>query len=140
MKKTDHTANFGSAAKVCGDFFTGDIKGFTGFTRFHPSLLCEIMGRDAGWLSTSSCVLRANGVGATPCLSAGEYIYFRAVYSGCQNAMTRYKAVIIAVSEGVTFPDAGVRGTGEGCLWPYTKCTFGIGKKLEEYTAKAFSV
>ncbi|MBQ3565568.1 MAG: diphosphate--fructose-6-phosphate 1-phosphotransferase, partial [Oscillospiraceae bacterium] len=57
---TDHTPGFGSAAK----YLAVTLQEITRDSSVYnlPSVtVVEIMGRDAGWLTASSCVLRANG-------------------------------------------------------------------------------
>ena len=57
---TDHTPGFGSAAKYVATTLQEIIRDSRVYSI--PSVtIVEIMGRDAGWLTASSCVLRANG-------------------------------------------------------------------------------
>ena len=136
LMETDHTPGFGSAAKYVAISLQEIIRDSRVYSI--PSVtIVEIMGRDAGWLAASSCVLRANGEPAPHLIYLPESTYTLEQYiQDVKNAMTRYKAVIIAVSEGVAFPD--------GAAADQTKDAFGhtqnagIGKKLEEYTAKHF--
>lgn len=136
LMETDHTPGFGSAAKYVAISLQEIIRDSRVYSI--PSVtIVEIMGRDAGWLAASSCVLRANGEPAPHLIYLPESTFTLEQYiQDVKNAMTRYKAVIIAVSEGVAFPD------GEAA--DQTKDAFGhtqnagIGKKLEEYTAKHF--
>ena len=136
LMETDHTPGFGSAAKYVAISLQEIIRDSRVYSI--PSVtIVEIMGRNAGWLAASSCVLRANGEPAPHLIYLPESTFTLEQYiQDVKNAMTRYKAVIIAVSEGVAFPD------GEAA--DQTKDAFGhtqnagIGKKLEEYTAKHF--
>ena len=136
LMETDHTPGFGSAAKYVAISLQEIIRDSRVYSI--PSVtIVEIMGRDAGWLAASSCVLRANGEPAPHLIYLPESTFTLEQYiQDVKNAMTRYKAVIIAVSEGVAFPD--------GAAADQTKDAFGhtqnagIGKKLEEYTAKHF--
>ena len=69
---TDHTPGFGSAAKYVATSLQEIIRDSRVYSI--PSVtIVEIMGRDAGWLTASSCVLRANGEHRT------LYIFPRAI-------------------------------------------------------------
>ena len=136
LMETDHTPGFGSAAKYVAISLQEIIRDSRVYSI--PSVtIVEIMGRDAGWLAASSCVLRANGEPAPHLIYLPESTFTLEQYiQDVKNAMTRYKAVIIAVSEGVTFPDAGSEEQAKDAFGHTQNA--GIGKKLEEYTAKYF--
>lgn len=136
LMETDHTPGFGSAAKYVAISLQEIIRDSRVYSI--PSVtIVEIMGRDAGWLAASSCVLRANGEPAPHLIYLPESTFTLEQYiQDVKNAMTRYKAVIIAVSEGVAFPD-GVASDQTKDAFGHTQ-NAGIGKKLEEYTAKHF--
>ena len=136
LMETDHTPGFGSAAKYVAISLQEIIRDSRVYSI--PSVtIVEIMGRDAGWLAASSCVLRANGEPAPHLIYLPESTFTLEQYiQDVKNAMTRYKAVIIAVSEGVTFPDGGTEDQAKDAFGHTQNA--GIGKKLEEYTAKHF--
>lgn len=136
LMETDHTPGFGSAAKYVAISLQEIIRDSRVYSI--PSVtIVEIMGRDAGWLAASSCVLRANGEPAPHLIYLPESTFTLEQYiQDVKNAMTRYKAVIIAVSEGVTFPDGGLEEQAKDAFGHTQNA--GIGKKLEEYTAKHF--
>ena len=136
LMETDHTPGFGSAAKYVAISLQEIIRDSRVYSI--PSVtIVEIMGRDAGWLAASSCVLRANGEPAPHLIYLPESTFTLEQYiQDIKNAMTRYKAVIIAVSEGVTFPDGGSEEQAKDAFGHTQNA--GIGKKLEEYTAKHF--
>ena len=136
LMETDHTPGFGSAAKYVAISLQEIIRDSRVYSI--PSVtIVEIMGRDAGWLAASSCVLRANGEPAPHLIYLPESTFTLEQYiQDVKNAMTRYKAVIIAVSEGVTFPDGGSEEQAKDAFGHTQNA--GIGKKLEEYTAKHF--
>ncbi len=136
LMETDHTPGFGSAAKYVAISLQEIIRDSRVYSI--PSVtIVEIMGRDAGWLAASSCVLRANGEPAPHLIYLPESTFTLEQYiQDVKNAMTRYKAVIIAVSEGVTFPDGGSDDQAKDAFGHTQNA--GIGKKLEEYTAKHF--
>ena len=136
LMETDHTPGFGSTAKYVAISLQEIIRDSRVYSI--PSVtIVEIMGRDAGWLAASSCVLRANGEPAPHLIYLPESTFTLEQYiQDVKNAMTRYKAVIIAVSEGVTFPDGGSEEQAKDAFGHTQNA--GIGKKLEEYTAKHF--
>ena len=136
LMETDHTPGFGSAAKYVAISLQEIIRDSRVYSI--PSVtIVEIMGRDAGWLAASSCVLRANGEPAPHLIYLPESPFTLEQYiQDVKNALTRYKAVIIAVSEGVTFPDGGTENQAKDAFGHTQNA--GIGKKLEEYTAKHF--
>lgn len=136
LMETDHTPGFGSAAKYVAISLQEIIRDSRVYSI--PSVtIVEIMGRDAGWLAASSCVLRANGEPAPHLIYLPESTFTLEQYiQDVKNAMTRYKAVIIAVSEGVMFPDGGSDDQAKDAFGHTQNA--GIGKKLEEYTAKHF--
>ena len=136
LMETDHTPGFGSAAKYVAISLQEIIRDSRVYSI--PSVtIVEIMGRDAGWLAASSCVLRANGEPAPHLIYLPESTFTLEQYiQDVKNAMTRNKAVIIAVSEGVTFPDGGSEEQAKDAFGHTQNA--GIGKKLEEYTAKHF--
>ena len=136
LMETDHTPGFGSAAKYVAISLQEIIRDSRVYSI--PSVtIVEIMGRDAGWLAASSCVLRANGEPAPHLIYLPESTFTLEQYiQDVKNAMTRYKAVIIAVSEGVAFPDGEAEDQTKDAFGHTQNA--GIGKKLEEYTAKHF--
>ena len=104
-----------------------------------PSVtIVEIMGRDAGWLTASSCVLRANGEPAPHMIYLPEVEFSIEKYlSDIKEAQKRYKAVIIAVSEGIKCTDEKYLSTGFSSELTDAfghKYLSGIGKYLENVT------
>lgn len=133
VTETDHTPGFGSAAKYVATSLQEIIRDSRVYSI--PSVtIVEIMGRDAGWLAASSCVLRANGEPAPHMIYLPENDFSPAKFlEDVKQAQLRYKAVIVAVSEGVkcdfaTDDDAAVDAFGHVMLG-------GIGKKLEKFVA-----
>ncbi len=133
VTETDHTPGFGSAAKYVATSLQEIIRDSRVYSI--PSVtIVEIMGRDAGWLAASSCVLRANGEPAPHMIYLPENDFSPEKFlEDVRQAQLRYKAVIVAVSEGVrcdfsTDNDAAVDAFGHVMLG-------GIGKKLEKFVA-----
>lgn len=130
VTETDHTPGFGSAAKYVACSLQEIIRDSRVYSI--PSVtIVEIMGRDAGWLAASSCVLRANGEPAPHLIYLPEGEFSPEKYlEDVRKAQLRYKAVIVAVSEGITA--GGV--TSEVVDAFGHKYLSGVGKWLEAYT------
>lgn len=130
VTETDHTPGFGSAAKYVACSLQEIIRDSRVYSI--PSVtIVEIMGRDAGWLAASSCVLRANGEPAPHLIYLPEGEFSPEKYlKDVRKAQLRYKAVIVAVSEGITA--GGV--TSEVVDAFGHKYLSGVGKWLEGYT------
>lgn len=130
VTETDHTPGFGSAAKYVACSLQEIIRDSRVYSI--PSVtIVEIMGRDAGWLAASSCVLRANGEPAPHLIYLPEGEFSAEKYlEDVRKAQLRYKAVIVAVSEGITA--GGV--TSEVVDAFGHKYLSGVGKWLEGYT------
>ena len=130
VTETDHTPGFGSAAKYVACSLQEIIRDSRVYSI--PSVtIVEIMGRDAGWLAASSCVLRANGEPAPHLIYLPEGEFSPEKYlEDVRKAQIRYKAVIVAVSEGITA--GGV--TSEVVDAFGHKYLSGVGKWLEGYT------
>lgn len=130
VTETDHTPGFGSAAKYVACSLQEIIRDSRVYSI--PSVtIVEIMGRDAGWLAASSCVLRANGEPAPHLIYLPEGEFSPEKYlENVRKAQLRYKAVIVAVSEGITA--GGV--TSEVVDAFGHKYLSGVGKWLEGYT------
>lgn len=101
VAETDHTPGFGSAAKYVAASLQEIIRDSRVYSI--PSVtIVEIMGREAGWLAASSCVLRANGEPAPHMIYLPEASFSEEKFiADIREAQKRYKAVIIAVSEGI---------------------------------------
>lgn len=137
LLETDHTPGFGSAAKYVATSLQEIIRDSRVYSI--PSVtIVEIMGRDAGWLAASSCVLRANGEPAPHLIYLPEGSFSPEQYvEDLRKAMQRYKAVIVAVSEGISLPDAPENAHTDAFGH---KRNSGIGKDLENFTAQNFNM
>ncbi|MCR5824287.1 MAG: 6-phosphofructokinase [Lachnospiraceae bacterium] len=131
LPETDHTPGFGSAAKYVATSLQEIIRDSRVYSI--PSVtIVEIMGRDAGWLTASSCVLRANGEPAPHLIYLPERPFSPEKYlEDVKKALDRYKAVLVAVSEGIRFP--GAHYDDKKDAFGHTQ-NAGIGKILENYT------
>ena len=133
VTETDHTPGFGSAAKYVATSLQEIIRDCRVYSI--PSVtIVEIMGRDAGWLAASSCVLRANGEPAPHMIYLPEGDFSAEKFlADIKQAQLRYKAVIVAVSEGIKLNDdsdesGAVDAFGHAMLG-------GIGKQLEKFVS-----
>lgn len=126
---TDHTPGFGSAAKYVATTIH-EITYDSSVYSIQSVTIVEIMGRNAGWLTASTCVLRANGAVAPHLiyLPEGDFDVDRFI-SDVKREMAKHKAVIIAVSEGIQLKDDSyMNGVTDNFGHKYLS---GIGKQLE---------
>lgn len=136
---TDHTPGFGSAAKYVAMAVQEIIRDSCVYNV--PSVaICEIMGRDAGWLTASTCVLRENDEDAPHLIYLPETDFSIAKFiEDVRGQLKLRKSVICAVSEGVTPTDARMFRSGTTDEFGHAYLS-GIGKLLEEETRKALGV
>ncbi len=102
---TDHTPGFGSAAKFVGtvcseivlDCAVYDIKAVT---------VIEIMGRDAGWLTASAALAKANGGEAPDLIYLPEAPFsLEAFYKDIEKLFEKKPNIVVALSEGIRTAD-----------------------------------
>ena len=129
LPETDHTPGFGSAAKYLATTVS-EIARDTEVYDMKSVLVIEVMGRQAGWLAASSCVLRANGE------EYPDFIYLPEVDFSAERFLADLKAkleakntVIAVVSEGVTIP-SDEKGEQKRDAFGHVQLA-GIGKTLE---------
>ncbi len=98
---TDHTPGFGSAAKYVAVTMQEIIRDSRVYAI--PSVtIVEIMGRTAGWLTASSCILKNGGEVAPHLIYLPESKFSTEKFlSDIREVQKKYKAVIVAVSEGI---------------------------------------
>lgn len=126
---TDHTPGFGSASKYVATTLHEITRDSTVYSI--PSVtIVEIMGRHAGWLTASSAVLHAMGE------TSPHLVYVPEVEFSIENflrdvrqEMSKHKAVIVAVSEGIAVPEGVQSGVVDNFGHKYLS---GIGKYLED--------
>ena len=130
LPETDHTPGFGSAAKYVATSLQEIIRDSRVYSI--PSItIVEIMGRDAGWLTASSCVLRANGEPAPHMIYLPEREFsIEKFLDDIRLAQQKYKAVVVAVSEGIDC-SGGKTGVVDAFGHSYLS---GVGKYLENIT------
>ncbi len=134
VAETDHTPGFGSAAKYVAASLQEIIRDSRVYSI--PSVtIVEIMGREAGWLAASSCVLRANGEPAPHMIYLPEADFSAEKFlSDVRTAQKKYMAVIVAVSEGIKKREDGFSSELTDAFGH--KYLSGVGKYLEKITAE----
>ncbi len=126
---TDHTPGFGSAAKYLATTLS-EIVCDSEVYDLKSVVVVEIMGRHAGWLTASSCLLRANGETAPHLIYLPESEFNAEKFLKDIKAQLKIRnSVIVAVSEGIKLDDANFRsGKVDNFGHEYLS---GIGKCLE---------
>ena len=126
---TDHTPGFGSAAKYVATTMHEITRDSIVYSI--PSVtIVEIMGRHAGWLTASSAVLHAMGETAPHLIYVPEVEFsLDRFLSDVRQEMSKHKAVIVAVSEGIEVPEGVQSGVVDNFGHKYLS---GIGKYLED--------
>ncbi len=134
LKHTDHTPGFGSAAK----YLAVTLQEITRDSAVYnvPSVtIVEIMGRDAGWLTASSCVLHANDEESPHLIYLPEADFSDdKIIADIKDQLKRSNSVVVAVSEGVTSGDtyaAEEFQSGKADAFGHSYLS-GIGKYLEK--------
>ncbi|MBQ1186970.1 MAG: 6-phosphofructokinase [Clostridia bacterium] len=129
LPETDHTPGFGSAAKYVATTAQEIIRDSSVYSA--PSVtIIEIMGRDTGWLTASSAVLRANGEKAPHLIYLPEMPFSTAKFlDDVREVQKTHRAVIVAVSEGVEFGEEFQSGKTDTFGHKYLA---GVGKALEK--------
>lgn len=132
---TDHTPGFGSAAKYIAATMQEIIRDTAVYT-VKAVTIVEIMGRDAGWLTTAA------GLTEKVCGVVADLIYLPErtfdmdkFIEDVNKAFEKHPNVVVAISEGARFADG--RYVGEGSQSGVTdafghKYLSGTGKVLEE--------
>lgn len=131
LPETDHTPGFGSAAKYVAVTLQEITRDSSVYSADSVTVV-EIMGRHAGWLTASTCVLHANGETAPHLIYLPECEFSAEKFIADVKAQQeKHKAVIVAISEGVQLPDDdGSYRSGQVDTFGH-KYLSGIGKVLE---------
>lgn len=127
---TDHTPGFGSAAKyVCAT--VQEIIRDSSVYSIDSVTIIEIMGRHAGWLTASTCMLRVNDEVAPHLIYLPESDFSAEKFlEDVMAERAKHQAVIVVVSEGLEIEDENVRsGVVDNFGHKYLS---GIGKALEQ--------
>lgn len=131
LPETDHTPGFGSSAKYVATTVQEIIRDSSVYSADSVTIV-EIMGRHAGWLTASTCVLRANDELAPHLIYLPECDFSAEKFiEDIKIKQAKHKAVIVAISEGVEMSDNdGNYQSGAVDVFGH-KYLSGIGKMLE---------
>lgn len=140
LPETDHTPGFGSAAKYVATTVQEIIRDSSVYAVSSVTII-EIMGRDTGWLTASSAILRANGEKAPHLIYLPEKPFsVKKFIEDIRQAQKTNHAVIVAVSEGIE-PDWAEIGedfqSGKTDAFGH-KYLAGVGKALEKLVSREF--
>ncbi len=130
LAATDHTPGFGSAAKFIATTIS-EILCDTAVYQIPAVTIVEIMGRDAGWLTTAAALPSLNG-------QSVDYIYLpeapfsvEAFLKDVRAALAKHPNVVIAVSEGIRDKDGNyISASGKKDNFGHVQLT-GAGRVLE---------
>ncbi len=135
---TDHTPGFGSAAKYVATTMQEIVRDSSVYS-VESVTLVEIMGRDTGWLTASTAVLRANGLDAPHLIYLPEKSFSVAKFiDDVKKAMQTHYAVVVAISEGIEINPAEISETeqsGKTDVFGH-KYLAGVAKTLEKVVVK----
>ena len=136
---TDHTPGFGSAVKYVTTTLA-EIAQDSAVYNLPSVTIVEIMGRDAGWLTASTCLLHHNGLEAPHLIYLPEIPFSTERFmSDVRRMHASHKSVIVAVSEGVRLSEGGYAAddfqSGENDAFGH-KYLAGVGKYLENMLRK----
>lgn len=138
LPETDHTPGFGSAAKYIATTMQEIIRDSSVYSRESVTIV-EIMGRDTGWLTASSAILRANGEPAPHLIYLPEIPFsVKKFIEDVKEAQKKYFAVVVAVSEGISLDPEEIGGefqSGENDVFGH-KYLAGVAKALEKVVAR----
>lgn len=137
---TDHTPGFGSAAKYVATTVQEIIRDSSVYSIDSVTVI-EIMGRHAGWLTASTCMLHTIGQEAPHLIYLPEAgVTVPQILDDIKRERAKHQAVIVAVSEGIDVSSlaesAGVTTAGVDAFGH--KFQNGVGKVLEQIIAREF--
>lgn len=109
---TDHTPGFGSAAKYVATTVKEVIRDTAVYTLKAVTII-EVMGRDAGWLTTAAALPRISGGKGPDLIYLPERTFDPDKFiSDIVELQKDHPAIVVAISEGIRFADG--RYVGEG--------------------------
>lgn len=135
LPHTDHSPGFGSAAKYIATTVQEIIRDSRVYALKSVTII-EIMGRDAGWLTASACMLRANGETAPHLIYLPEAPFDPTAFiEEVKRLQQTSRAVIVAASEGLRTADgryaAETVQSGDVDVFGH-RYLAGLGKYLEQ--------
>ena len=109
---TDHTPGFGSACKYVATTVKEILRDVSVYT-VKAVTIVEIMGRDAGWLTTAAALPKISGGRAPDLIYLPERTFDPDKFiNDIVELQKDHPAVLVAISEGIRFADG--RYVGEG--------------------------
>lgn len=135
---TDHTPGFGSAAKYVTTTLQEITRDSTAYS-VRSVTIVEIMGRNAGWLTASTCLLHQNGETAPHLIYLPEVPFSVAKFlDDIRQAHKTHRSVIVAVSEGIEIAAEEAGGSYRSGVTDNFGHRYlsGVGKRLEEIVSK----
>ncbi|MBR6530589.1 MAG: 6-phosphofructokinase [Clostridia bacterium] len=112
LEGTDHTPGYGSAAKYIATSIAEVIRDCAVYT-VKAVTIVEIMGRDAGWLTCAAALPRLSGAGEPDLVYLPERDFDDERFlSDVRAALEKHPNVVIAVSEGIRYPNGKYVGEG----------------------------
>ncbi len=135
---TDHTPGFGSAAKYVAATLQEIVRDSAVYS-VRSVTIVEIMGRNAGWLTASTCLLHGNGETAPHLIYLPECPFtVEKFLNDIRKTQETHRSVIVAVSEGIEIPADETEGdfrSGATDTFGHRYLS-GIGKCLETIVRK----
>lgn len=114
LAATDHTPGFGSAAKFVAVTMKELIRDISVYSMKAVTIV-EIMGRDAGWLTTAAALPVISGGKGPDLVYLPEREFNPDKFIESINELQKdHPALIVAVSEGIKFSDGRYVGEGLG--------------------------
>ena len=114
LAATDHTPGFGSAAKYVATTVKELICDISVYTMKAVTIV-EVMGRDAGWLTASAALPVVSGGRAPDLIYLPERTFDPDKFIEKINELQKdHPALLVAISEGIKFPDGRYVGEGLG--------------------------
>lgn len=114
LAATDHTPGFGSAAKFVAVTMKELIRDISVYSMKAVTIV-EVMGRDAGWLTTAAALPVVSGGKAPDLIYLPERPFDPDKFIESINELQKdHPALLVAVSEGIKFPDGRYVGEGLG--------------------------
>ena len=104
---TDHCPGYGSAAKYIATTLKEIIRDNESFGAAKPTIcVCEIMGRDAGWLTAAAALAKSDDCSGVDGIYLPERIFDVDAFLDKVDTLSKTKrSVVIAVSEGLKLAD-----------------------------------
>ena len=102
---TDHSPGYGSAVKLVTNAVEEIMRDSEAYTKDSVTVV-EIMGRDTGWLTLSASLCGINNGRTADMIIVPEHHFDDDTFTGAvRAALQSRRDIVIAVSEGIRYPD-----------------------------------